>query len=72
MLITRKKRGDFYLKNLMQQYKLTATILYNAILKFKKSKKINNEKYNLLISQYQQACSIQRQIANYCKARGIL
>lgn len=60
------------MKKLMQQYKLTANILYNAMLKFKKKNKENNEKYNILVSEYQQTCSIHRQIANYCKARGIL
>ena len=60
------------MKKLMQQYKLTANILYNAMLEFKKKNKENNEKYNILVSEYQQTCSIHRQITNYCKARGIL
>ena len=56
----------------MHQYKLTAKILYKKILNFKKQNKTNNEIYNILISEYQQTCSIHRQITNYCKARGIL
>ena len=56
----------------MKQYKLTANNLYKAILKFKEKKQENAEKYNLLVSEYQQTCAIHRQIANYCKARGII
>ena len=37
-----------------------------------KEEQENNEKYNILVSEYQQTCSIHRQITNYCKARGIL
>ncbi len=60
------------MKKLMNQYKLTANTLYNAILKFKQKNKENSEKYHILVSEYQQTCSIHRQIINYCKARGIL
>lgn len=60
------------MKNLMNQYKLTATTLYKSILRLKEKKRDNKEKYRLLLAEYQQACSIHRQITNYCKVRGIL
>lgn len=60
------------MKNLMHQYKLTATTLYKAILRSKEKKRKNEEKYHLLLTEYQQACSIHKQITNYCKVRGIL
>ena len=60
------------MKNLMHQYKKTATILYKAILQFKTKNQKNDEKYHILISEYQHACSIHRQITEYCKARGLI
>ncbi len=60
------------MKNLMHQYKLTATTLYKAILRLKEKKRKNEEKYHLLLTEYQQTCSIHKQITNYCKVRGIL
>ena len=56
----------------MYQYKKTATILYKAILKFRSKNQKNEEKYRLLLSEYQHTCSIHRQLAEYCKARGII
>ena len=60
------------MKNLMHQYKLTATTIYKAILKFKKKKKKKDRKYSVLVSEYQQTCDIHRQITKYCKARNLL
>lgn len=60
------------MKNLTQQYKSTAINLYKAILKIKNKRHRNEEKYYLLLSEYQQTCAIHRQLINYCKARGIL
>ena len=58
--------------NLMNQYKSTAKELYKALTKMKKHKQKNEEKYCLLVCEYQQAMLIHRQITNYCKARGII
>ena len=56
----------------MHQYKLTATTIYKAILKFKTENQKKDRKYSVLVSEYQQTCDIHRQITKYCKARNLL
>ena len=56
------------MKKLMQEYKTTAKNLYAALSKIKN----NTAKYKLLLSEYQHACHIHRQLEKYCKARGII
>ena len=56
------------MKKLMQEYKITAKNIYTALNKFKK----NPVKYKLLLSEYQHACYVHRQLKKYCKARGLI
>ena len=56
----------------MLEYKETATNLYQYLGTIKNKNNKNKQRYNLLLSEYQQALFIHKQIENYCKARGLI